>query len=120
MMRPLPHTARPVLELHHQQPEGGEDDGELSPGGVWHTSYGEALSPGANKRNTRLHMRTPSRTHLGEETVAWLARHQEAARNRLERRCNRMSARGTSPTRAAASVALLRLRTGSWGAATGA
>ena len=92
------------------------EDG-LSPGGLWHQNYGDALSPGVRKRNIRLHERTPSKTHLGDESSAWLARHQEAVRNKLEKKCARAIKRGVSPVKADHAVPLVRLQTGGWGGA---
>ena len=61
-----------------------EEQEGRSPGGVWYQTFGDCLSPGVEKRNKRLHQMTPGKTHLDEESMLWLARHQENARNKLE------------------------------------
>ena len=127
--RSAPHTPRSsrtsvldyalpaLLDETENRPEVPPPIDDCSPGTVWNQTFGEVLSPSVRKRNARLHERTPSKSHLGEDSVAWLQRHQEAARMKLERRCARSIARGTSPTKAPSAVPLIRLETGSWGAA---
>ena len=110
-------ASRPVTPPQVGSASDAEPDevDDLSPGGLWHQTFGEALSPSVKKRNIRLHERTPSETHLGDESSAWLARHQEAVRNRLEKKCARAIRRGVSPAKPHHSVPLVRLETGSWG-----
>jgi hypothetical protein len=109
-------ASRPVTPPHAETLEAEPDEvDDLSPGGLWHQTFGEALSPSVKKRNIRLHERTPSKTHLGDESSAWLARHQESVRNKLEKKCARAIKRGVSPAKPHRSVPLVRLETGSWG-----
>jgi hypothetical protein len=64
-----------------------------SVGTIWTSVFGEALtnvsSPGARRRNRKLHALTPEGTHLDVESTAWLTRHQEKAQTRLERKVER-------------------------------
>ena len=112
-------ASRPVTPPNAES-SGAEPDevGEVSPAGLWHQTFGEALSPGVKKRNIRLHERTPSKTHLGDESSAWLARHQESVRNKLEKKCARAIKRGVSPSKPHHPVPLVPLATGSWGGAS--
>ena len=110
-------ASRPVTPPQVGSASDAEPDevDDLSPGGLWHQTFGEALSPSVKKRNIRLHERSPSKTHLGDESSAWLAKHQESVRNKLEKKCARAIKRGVSPAKAPPSVPLVRLETGSWG-----
>ena len=55
-----------------------------SPGTGWQSVFGDAFSPTARRRNKKLTQYTPDGNHLAAQS--WLARHQEKAQNKLERK----------------------------------
>eukprot|EP00964_Phaeocystis_antarctica_P023333 scaffold13058_cov72-Phaeocystis_antarctica.AAC.5 len=55
-------ASRPVTPPQVGSASDAEPDevDDLSPGGLWHQTFGEALSPSVKKRNIRLHERSPT------------------------------------------------------------
>ena len=102
-MRNDPIKRRPVRD-ECESPSMASLESTASAGTLWTSVFGEALtnvsSPGARRRNRKLHALTPEGTHLDVESSAWLSRHQEKAQSRLERKVERKMVQLRKPPKA--------------------